>query len=57
MSEEFNKLTVRGVFFYIFGTFWTLEFLSFSNKYITAQATPPFVEASYVKGLLFEAKC
>ena len=28
---------LRGVFFYIFGTFWTLEFLSFSNKYITAQ--------------------
>ena len=22
----------------MFGTFWTLEFLSFSNKYITAQA-------------------
>eukprot|EP00913_Durusdinium_trenchii_P002821 g2612.t1 len=28
---------LRGVFFYMFGTFWTLEFLSFSNKYITAQ--------------------
>ncbi|CAE7864183.1 unnamed protein product [Symbiodinium sp. KB8] len=26
-----------GVFFYVFGTFWILEFLSFSNKYITAQ--------------------
>ena len=44
-----NKLTVRGVFFYIFGTFWTLEFLSFSNKYITAQAPPPFVEAGMSK--------
>ncbi|CAE7359211.1 unnamed protein product [Symbiodinium pilosum] len=28
---------LKGVFFYVFGTFWTLEFLSFSNKYITAQ--------------------
>ena len=37
---------LKGVFFYVFGTFWTLEFLSFGNKYITAQvgpATPPKV--------------
>lgn len=35
-----SSVKLRGVFFYIFGTFWTLEFLSFSNKYITAQAWP-----------------
>ena len=29
---------LKGVFFYVFGVFWVLEFLSFSNKYITSQA-------------------
>ncbi|CAJ1398106.1 unnamed protein product [Effrenium voratum] len=28
---------LKGVFFYVFGVFWVLEFLSFSNKYITSQ--------------------
>lgn len=28
---------LRGVLFYAFGTFWVLEFMSFSNKFVTAQ--------------------
>jgi hypothetical protein len=28
---------LRGVIFYTFGVYWVLEFLSFSNKYITSQ--------------------
>mmetsp|Transcript_19845 Transcript_19845/g.42272 ORF Transcript_19845/g.42272 Transcript_19845/m.42272 type:complete len:655 (-) Transcript_19845:38-2002(-) len=35
--NSWSPYFMRGVFFYAFGTFWILEFLSFSNKYITAQ--------------------
>jgi len=32
-----SPLFLKGLFFYTFGTFWILEFMSFCNKYITAQ--------------------
>lgn len=35
--KAWSPFYLRGCAFYAFGTFWTLEFLSFCNKYITAQ--------------------
>lgn len=35
--QAWSPYYLRGCFFYAFGVFWILEFMSYSNKYITAQ--------------------
>eukprot|EP00928_Gymnodinium_smaydae_P017577 TRINITY_DN16720_c0_g1_i1.p1 TRINITY_DN16720_c0_g1~~TRINITY_DN16720_c0_g1_i1.p1 ORF type:complete len:653 (-),score=125.55 TRINITY_DN16720_c0_g1_i1:106-2064(-) len=35
--DAWSPYFLRGVFFYAFGSFWILEFISCANKYITAQ--------------------
>lgn len=35
--HAWSPFELHGLFFYAFGTFWILEFMSFCNKYITAQ--------------------
>eukprot|EP00931_Biecheleriopsis_adriatica_P036553 TRINITY_DN21047_c0_g1_i1.p1 TRINITY_DN21047_c0_g1~~TRINITY_DN21047_c0_g1_i1.p1 ORF type:complete len:657 (-),score=109.08 TRINITY_DN21047_c0_g1_i1:38-2008(-) len=35
--SAWSPFFLRGVFFYVFATFWILETMSFGNKYITAQ--------------------